>query len=150
MNILEYRRKALGYTYREGGDYEDFYRAPVAPVAPQATTPAAPQATAPAAITGTHLEHRENQEGGYYVEVPNTQAYLDTQNQKAATAAALATQRQADASLQAKSQVVATKLGGTAIYTGGDVEARLFQGEEVEAASYSPLALAGYSAPTGT
>ena len=153
MNILEYRRKALGYTYREGGDYEDFYRTPVAPaakVAPAApvATPAAP--AAPVAITGTHQEYRENQEGGYYVEVPNTQAYLDTQNQKAATAAALATQRQADASLQAKSQIVATKLGGTAIYTGGDVAARLYQGDEVEAASYSPLALAGYSAPTGT
>ena len=28
MNILEYRRKALGYTYREGGDYEDYYKDP--------------------------------------------------------------------------------------------------------------------------
>jgi hypothetical protein len=144
MNILEYRRKALGYVYRADGDYEP------PPVAPQATTPVAPQATAPAAITGTHQELRENQEGTYYVEVPNTQAYLDTQNQKAATAAALATQRQADASLKDKSQIVATKLGGTAIYTGGDVAAKSSREGEDTPASYSPLALAGYSAPTGT
>jgi len=102
------------------------------------------------AITGTHQELRENQEGSYYVEVPNTQAYLDEQNQKLAAATSLANQRQADASLQNKSTTFAKTFGGTPIYTGGDVAARLYQGDEVEAASYSPLALAGYFAPTGT
>jgi hypothetical protein len=101
-------------------------------------------------VTGTHLELRENQEGTYYVEVPNTQAYLDTQNQKSAAATALATQKQADTSLQDKSATFAKTFGATPIYTGGDVAARLYQGDEVEAASYSPLTLAGYFAPTGT
>ena len=93
MNILEYRRKALGYVYRADGDYEPPPAAPVA-AAPQATTRAP---AAPAAITGTHQELRENQEGTYYVEVPNTQAYLDTQNQKAAAAASTAGEPQAAA-----------------------------------------------------
>ena len=115
-----------------------------------ATTPEPASAPAPAPVTGTHLELRENQEGTYYVEVPNTQAYLDTQNQKSAAATALATQKQADTSLQNKSTTFAKTFGATPIYTGGDVAARLYQGEEVEAASYSPLALAGYFAPTGT
>lgn len=210
MNILEYRRRALGYTYRADGDYDystpsaneairqmyiqnvgrepdagglayfadrfgtdvsakelaDFREMASAEVAaveaqraaaaaptpapapaPAAPTPA-PAAPAPAPVTGTHLELQENQEGTYYVEVPNTQAYLDTQNQKAAAAAVLATQRQADAALQNKSLAVAAKFGGTPIYTGGDVAARLYQGDEVEAASYSPVAIAGYFAPT--
>ena len=117
-----------------------------APVPTPAPTPAPAAPAAP--VTGTHRELRENQEGTYYVEVPNTQAYIDSENQKAAAAAVLATQRQADATLQNKSLAVAAKFGGTPIYTGGDVAARLYQGDEVEAASYSPLAIAGYFAPT--
>ena len=223
MNILEYRRKALGYTYRADGDYDystpsaneairqmyiqnvgrepdagglayfadrfgtdvsakeladfrDMASAEVAAVEAQrnveaqtrrdpAPTPPPPPATTPdpapasdprpgpapaAPVTGTHRELRENQEGTYYVEVPNTQAYIDSENQKTAAATALATQKQADTSLQDKSQTFAQTFGGTPIYTGGDVAARLYQGDEVEAASYSPLALAGYFAPTGT
>lgn len=102
------------------------------------------------AITGTHLELQENQEGTYYVEVPNTQAYLDSENKKKAAATSLANQKQADTSLQDKSASFAKTFGGTPIYTGGDVAAREYDGNVIEAASYSPLALAGYFAPTGT
>jgi hypothetical protein len=44
MNILEYRRRALGYTYREGGDYD--YGTPAAPApAPAAAAQSDPQTT---------------------------------------------------------------------------------------------------------